>query len=158
MLKNAATELKRLPETANIVRYVGGSNYSASTGVLNGIAFERPPKDVDGLSVTQRLVLARNSEKDKTEIRTVFASRMTLGKTAVFAELNVGRALSKLARFDEEFFFLADPLPESDQKLANPAHALLKGLPFVGDEVGSLKSELAGDLLRSVVHDVFSAI
>ena len=157
MTEKSAIEPKRLPETANVVRYVGGSNYNDSTGVLNGIAFERPPKDINGLSVTQRLVLARNSEKDKTEIRKVFASRMTPGKTAVFAELNVGKALNVLKRFDEEFYFLSDPLPPCDQKLANPAHALLKGLPFVGEEVGSLKSERAGDLLRSVVHDIFSA-
>ena len=51
-------------------------------------------------------------EIDKAEICKVFASRMTLGKTAIFAELNVGKALKALKQFEEDFHFLANPLPE----------------------------------------------
>ena len=154
---STADELRRA-DAAKVVRYVGGSNYDHTTGEVNGSAFDRTPKDADGLSVTQRLVLSTESDKDKSEIRQVFASRMTMGKTAIFTELNVGRALAVLKQFDEDFHFLASPLISSGEKMANPAHALLIGLPFVGEAVGSLKSELAGDLLRSVVHDKFPAV
>ena len=149
---------KELASAANVVRYVGGSQYDHATGILNGEAFIRPLKDIDGMSFTQRLIFSTNSEDDKNEIRRVFASRMNVGKTAIFAELNVEKALTALAQFEEEFHFLADPLPLDGSKLANPAHSLLIGLPFAGEAVGSLKSELAGDFIRKTVHGKFSAV
>ena len=152
------TDPPKLAAKANVVRYVGGSQYDHATGVLNGEAFVRPQKDLDGMSFTQRLIFSTKSEDDKVEIRRVFASRMNVGKTAIFDELNVGRALAALTQFDDDFHFLADPLPAEGSKLANPAHALLIGLPFAGEAVGSLKSELAGDLLQKTVHDKFPAV
>ncbi len=85
------------------------------------------------------------------------ASRMTLGRTAVFVQLNVGAALTALKEFEEDIFVCHDARSAEGTRVANPAHALIIGLPFKGEAVGSLKSELAGDRLRATVHDRFAA-
>jgi hypothetical protein len=150
----------RLGDQTNVVRYVGGS-YAPESPDGSGIvilpgAFDR--KDEDGLSFIQRLILAKAEKQDKDRICLVFASRRTPGKTAVFAEMNVGDALQALSVFDNDFFFIEDPLPAEGEMLANPAHALLVGLPFPGVAIGSIQSEFAGQLLASVVLNTFPAI
>lgn len=140
-----------------VVRYIGGSKFDSVTGQVGGSAFERPLKDKDGLSFTRRYVFSTDDEQDKKSIRKVFSSRMKVGSTAQFAQLQVGEALASLREFDELFDFVEDPLTAEGDYLANPAHVLLEGLPFKGEVVGSLKSELAGDLLARCVTQVFSA-
>jgi hypothetical protein len=148
----------KLPASRNVVRYVGGKHVGNSTGALNGSAFDRTPKDSDGLSFTQRLILSKNPKSDEAEIRRVLGSRLTMGKTAVFAELNVRGALAALKAFEGDFHFREDALAKQGDMLANPAHALLIGLPFKGEAVGSLRSEHAGDLLRQTVIRTFPAV
>jgi hypothetical protein len=147
----------KLPASRNVVRYVGGKHIGDSTGALNGSAFDRTPKDRDGLSFTQRLILFKSAKKDEAEIRRIVGSRLHMGKMAVFAELNVGAALGALKAFEADFYFREDALAAEGNMLANPAHALLIGLPFVGETVGSLRSEHAGDILRQTVRDTFPA-
>jgi hypothetical protein len=152
-------KVRKLGRDVNIVRYVGGAHYDGNTGKVQASAFDRiRKKDEDGLSFTQRDMLAIVSKDDETAIRKVVGSRLTLGKTAVFAELNAGQALDALDEFESEFFFQLDPLVAEAGMLANPAHALLIGLPFKGEAVGSLRSELAGDLLRRRILRTFPAI
>ncbi|WP_156370209.1 hypothetical protein [Novosphingobium sp. Leaf2] len=145
-------------DVEDITRYVGGSHFDAATGQVNASAFDRSPKDVDGLSVNRVGVFSREIRDDRFELRRVMASRMKIGKTAVFVQFNVGDALSALAEFEEEIFVAADPLVADGVGLANPAHAVIVGLPFKGEAIGSLKAELAGDRLRAVIKDTFPAV
>lgn len=133
----------------NFVRHVGGSH--VDDGIVNGSAFERASKDTDGLSIVRRKIFAKSTEVDLRKIREALGSRRALGKTSVFAELNVGTALEILHEFDNRIDIIADPLPEDGGYIANPAHALILELPIKGLEAGSLDSELAGDLLAAKI-------
>ena len=148
MIEKAVSKPVQLSAEKNVVRYVGGSQFDSNTGKV----------DADGLSFTEVGVLARNRQADEAQIRTVCGSRIKLGATACFAELNVGAALKALEEFEEEFSFVVDPLPAYGTALENPAHALLLGLPFKGEAIGSLRSELAGDLLAKKVLRTFPAV
>ena len=141
-----------------LVRYVGGSHVDSSTGIINGSAFERTAKDTDGVSLTRRGILAAAKDHDREAIKKVVGSRLSLGKTAVFAEIRAGAVLDCLAEFEQGIFICEDPLPEVGLELANPAHALIIGFPFQGESIGSLKSEEAGDRLRHQIQDRFPAI
>ncbi|MEK6637380.1 MAG: hypothetical protein AABY88_04775 [Pseudomonadota bacterium] len=153
---------KKLGADRNVVRYVGGASISLGPSAgefeIGAGAFERSTKDEDGLSFIERFVLAKQSKADEDEIRRILASRRSFGKTAQFAELNVGRALEALSYFDNDFYFCEDPLPEDGERLANPAHVLLIGLPFKGELAGSMTSELAGELLSGAVERLFPAM
>ena len=153
-----ADAAQRLAGHEIVARYVGGSHFDPDTNQINGSAFERTPKDKDGVSVTRRNFLKSDTEEDRNEIRRIMASRLKFGKTAVFAELYIENALAALAEYEQDIHFCTDPLEEDGTELANPAHALLIGFPFKGDQVGSLKSEVAGDKLRKCISDKFAAI
>jgi hypothetical protein len=81
-----------------------------------------------------------------------------LGKTSVFAEVNVGTALSVLHEFDDAVEIVSKPLPREGKLAADPSHALILGLPFKGETIGSLRSELAGDLLARHVLCMYPAV
>jgi hypothetical protein len=153
---------EKLGTDRNVVRYVGGSFVSLGSGEnefeVSAGAFERSTDHEDGLSFIERFILAKQSTADEEEIRRVLGSRRSFGKTAQFAELNVGKALEALSYFDNDFYFCEDPLPEDGEMLANPAHALLIGLPFKGEPAGSMTSELAGELLSGTVERIFPAM
>ena len=140
-----------------VVRYVGGSNFDERTGKVDGSAFDRKPKDDDGLSFTRRYFLNKEDDEDKNAIREIFASRMKVGSTAQFAQLRVGDALEALSEFGDIFDFVEDELAADGDRLANPAHSLLMGLPFVDEVIGSLRSEVAGDLLARCITSNFRA-
>lgn len=154
---DSAAGSARLAREKNVARYVGGSHVDTNTGQVNGSAFDRGPKDIDGLSFTQLGVLAVDPVNDAIQIRRVVGSRLALGKSACFAELNVGTSLAALSDFDVAFAFVENPLPAEGSALANPAHALLLGLPFKGEDIASLRSELAGDLLALKIIRTFPA-
>jgi len=137
------------------VRYVGGLNFDPATGQINGAAFDRSPKDVDGLSVTRTGMLGRVGLLDEEAIRRAVGSRLTIGATSVFAQFNVGALVTALEEFEQPIDVVEDPLPAEGALLANPAHALILGLPFTGETAGSLKSEVAGDKIRQIVHHTF---
>ena len=158
MITGIATTPKRLSREKNVARYVGKSHFDPNTGGVGASAFDRMPKDTDGLSVTQCGIFAKTSNKDDAQIRRVVGSRMKLGATACFAQLNVGAALDALTTFENEFYFQEDPLFAENERLANPAHALLIGLPFKDEAIGTLKAELAGDLLKRIIQRTFPAI
>jgi hypothetical protein len=142
----------------DIVRYVGGRHVDHSTGIVNGSAFDRDQKDDDGLSFTRKAYFSSEENEDDIQIRKVVGSGLKLGKTAVFAQLNVRRALDALAEFEEEIRVVKNPLPANGETLPNPAHALMLGLPFKGEAIGSLKSEVAGDRLRQTIMRTFPAV
>ena len=127
------------------------------TGQVSAGAFDRAPKDDDGLSVNRVGVFSGDLAADRSQLRAVMASRMKLGANAAFVQLNAGEAIATLSEFEGPIFICHDPLPASDTALENPAHALIIGLPFKGEAVGSLKSEEAGDRLRALIRDRFPA-
>jgi hypothetical protein len=151
-------ERPRVSREENVARHVGGAHFDDTTGQVNGGAFDRSPKDTDGLSVMRRGVLAIDPPDDEIAIRRVMSSVRKLGATSQFVELNVGRMLDALEEFEQEVFVCEDPIPAEGDALANPAHALVVGLPFAGEAIGSLRSELVGDRLRSLVCHTFPAV
>lgn len=161
-MNEAGDTNQRLADDKNVARYVGGSHVTlnplSGEFEVDASAFDRTKKDHDGLSFVERLVLSTDQQRDEIEIRRVLAARRSIGKTARFAELNVGQAVEALSVFDNDFYFCEDPLSAKDGIPANPAHALLKGLPFVGEAVGSLRSEWAGELLSGIVTSTFPAV
>ena len=148
---------EKLADTENAARYVGGSKFDTETARLLVAAFDRERKDEDGLSFNRTGILSSVQADDDNQIRAIMASRIIVGKNAVFAEMNVGDVCRQLAHFGGEFRFEAEPLEAEGTKLANPVHALLIGLPFVGETIDSLKSEVASDLLTQAVMRLFWA-
>ena len=140
----------------NFLRHVGGSHVQGDA--INGSAFERARNYVDGVSISLRRVFSNNTQTDVAKIREVVGARRKLGKTSVFAELNVGEALSVLHEFEEAIEIVSKPLPADDSGPEDPSHALILGLPFQGETAGSLKSELAGDLLARRVICKYPAV
>lgn len=151
-------DVERLGGDEVVARYVGGSHFDPATNQINGSAFERTAKDHDGVSLNRRGLLDADPEKDRQEIRMITASRLKLGKTAVFAELQISCAIEALDEYSQDIYFCANPLDSNEKELANPAHALLIGFPFKGEQIGSLKSEVAGDKLRNCICDKFPAV
>lgn len=126
--------------------------------MINGSAFERTPKDTDGVSVDMRGVFSKDCETDISKIREVVGARRKLGKNSVFAELNVGTTLSVLHEFDETIAIVSRPLAVEGDLPADQAHAVILGLPFKGEATGSLRSEVAGDLLARRIIRTFPAV
>jgi hypothetical protein len=153
----ASIDRTAVARAEDIARYVGGAHFDPATNVINGSAFERSPKDNDGVSVTRCRYFSSDIDSDQSEIRRVVGSRLKLGKTAIFVEVNTGALLDALAEFEQDVTVVEDPLEAEEGLLANPAHALILGLPFKGEAVGSLKSEVAGDRLRELVLRRFPA-
>lgn len=144
-----------LSDSEVVVRYVGGAHIDSKTNEINGSAFERSPKDKDGVSFNRRNIFCYCEKCDRENIISIMKTRMTLGKKSRFAEIVVGDVLAKMAQEDGiSIAFYEDFLDEEPGIPSNPAHAILKGLPFTGEKIGSLSSELAGDFLRQcIVHE-----
>lgn len=141
---------------SDFVRHVGGSHIHGTE--INGSAFERAPKDTDGVSISIRRIFSPDTQTDVAEIRRVVGARRKLGKNSVFAELNVGTALSVLREFDETIEIISNPLPATDEFPSDPSHGLITGLPIKDDAIGSLRSELAGDLLARRILRIYPAV
>ena len=153
-------ELRARPRVArpeDLCRYAGATQFDASTGKIGASVFDRYLKDHDGLSVNRRGVFSNVESEDDAEICRVASTSRTPGKTARFVVFNTGKLLDVLEEFDREVFVCQDPLNAEDEAEANPAHALIVGLPFVGEEVGSITSEIIGDRLRRIASVGFPA-
>lgn len=146
----------KIGSSQNYVRHVGGSHID--NGVINGSAFERTAKDVDGVSISLRGVFSTSTKSDVSRIREVVGARRNLGRSSVFAELNAGTTLSVLQSFEEQVSIVSAPLECEGELPADPAHALIVGLPFKGETVGSLRSEVAGDLLARRIICTYPAV
>lgn len=149
---------KNLSDDEVIVRYVGGAHIDPKTKKINGSAFERSAKDTDGVSFNRRRIFCYGEICDRKKIINIMKTRMKLGKTSCFAEVLVKDALEKLSTVEGiSIIFLEDPLDGDNTKPCNPAHAIMEGFPFVGETIGSLSSELAGDLLRKCIIQEYPA-
>lgn len=141
----------------DLCRYAGALQFDKGTGSVGANVFDRHPKDDDSLSVNRRGIFSNSEADDDAAIRRVSATRGAPGKTARFIVINTGSMLDILEEFEREVFVCEDPLEAEGDKAANPAHALIVGLPFVGEEIGSMTSELIGDRLRRITSNGFPA-
>lgn len=146
-----------LVHSEDVTRLVGGSKICPKTGKIDFSAFDRTAKDTTGLSFNRTGVFSPDQDADDAEISRIMRSRLSVGKTAVHAVTNVGTALKALASFGTLFDFVENPLDAEVDKPANPAHVLMKGLPFVGEAIGSLNSDVAGALLCRTISRTFLA-
>lgn len=139
---------------AHVVRYARPEDYDS--GMLHSSAFNRPAKDADGLSVTQLGVLEpKDHDADMRVIRAIMISRgIPLGEDTCFAELAVSDIIEAGREAMTTFSVLHSPSKAKlgEGKLANPAHAIINGLPLEGLSIGSLTSQLVSDLLLTKVR------
>lgn len=145
----------RVGRHEKVVRYARPSDVHGDT--LNGSAFDRKAADRDGVSVCRLGVFQAEPVGDLDQIRRAMGSRLRLKPAGRLAEISVGAIEDVGREVDELLFVVEDALPAEGGHPANPAHALIDGLPFKGASVGSLSSELAGDLLRrhvSALHAI----
>lgn len=130
----------------NVVRLVRHIDFKK--GILGASAFDRPEKDHDGLSVTRRHVLIPDDDAaDLKRIREVLGAWRMLKASHRLAQISVGDILAAGAEANRALSVVEDPIEAEPPKPANPAHALILGLPFAGAEKGSLDAVMASDLL-----------
>lgn len=136
-------------------------------GAINGSAFNRKAKDVDGVSVTRFGFYSPNEVHDLNCVRTVVGSNLTLNKNGLFVRLSsdsireaseaIGTMLNVFAYPTAGIPF--DPITDVGRTeangFANDAHAVIDGLPFAGSADGELYAELAGDLLCRLVTETY---
>lgn len=138
-----------------LIRHIDFKN-----GIVGSSAFDRPEKDTDGLSVCRRGVLAEDAPEDLRRIQRVLGAWRTLKASHRLAQLSVSDILAVGEETKRALSVIEDPLEAEPPKPANPAHALIHGLPFAGAEEGTLDSVTAADLLARKVDakNVYPAI
>lgn len=146
----------RLPPGERVVRYARPSDVDQDK--VNGSAFDRVPKDEDGVSVCRLGIFDAARDRDLAMIRVVLGSSLTLKPNGRLAEIGVSDIEAVGQEVGELLAVIEDALAANPPALANPAHALIDGLPFKGASIGSLTAELAGDLLKLRVSDLHPAI
>ena len=120
------------------------------SGKVGGTAFILRNNEIDGLSVNMPGVLAENIHVGLEELRQILASRMTVRKSARFAEFTIQSVIAKLldAQLAWDVGCIPDPLPADGSKLANASHCLIVGLP----KGETPEAEMVGDLIAAVVN------
>lgn len=146
----------RVATEERVVRYAKPT--AVEGDVVNGTAFDRRPTDVTGLSVSRLGIFDPDRARDLAMLRTVIGSALTLSPNGRLAEIGVG-TIEAVGREVGQLLHVAEnALPAVTPALANPAHALIDGLPFKGAPVASLQNETAGDLLALRVSELHDAL
>lgn len=149
--------------SGELVRYIRPADIDGV--IVSGTAFERKLKDKDGVSVTRLGMFSKALEKDLNSIRTVMNSRLKMAATGKLGQIssvaiaNVGSktrtALEVMTSPSSGTAFNADKdigrELGKNKKFANPAHAVIVGLPFNEGELDDLEADLAGDLLARAI-------
>ena len=142
-----------LDDDHHVLRYV--SARLMHDGVVDGGAFLRKVKDVDGLSVNWLEWFPGSLEDQVTGVRR--AARLEYGRTAGLARLNVGQSRSFVRENHPErptLSFVHDPLPAEDHHAADPSHSLIVGAPTQDGPEADLFADL---IARCVLPPVFPA-
>lgn len=131
-----------------IARYVSGGQVDGD--LISGEAFQLKPKDDGGLSVNWPAVFDADLGLAAGEIKR--RARITVRPSGRYAILNVREILDISRQADElnQLSVIEDPLEAEGEKLADPSHALILGLPLPDD----LQAQMAGDLLARLVLGV----
>jgi hypothetical protein len=162
---NGRLECRKLMEPARgaplagehaVLRYVGGLNFDVDKGVVDGGAFLRKPKDIDGLSLNWLEWFPGPLEDQVAGVRR--AARLRYGRTTGLARLNVGQSINSVWEKHPErltLSFVLDPLPAEDKHGADQSHSLIVGAPFRDGP----EADLLGDLIaQRVVPPVCPAV
>ena len=93
---------------------------------MDGGAFLRKPKDIDGLSVNWLEWFPGALGDQVAGVRR--AARLKYGRTAGLARLNVGQSINSVREKHPErltLSFVHDALPAGDKHAADPSHSLI---------------------------------
>jgi hypothetical protein len=138
----------------HVLRYVGPR--LLDNGTVDGGAFLRKPKDVDGLSVNWLEWFPGFLEDQVTGVRQ--AARLTYSRNGGLARLNVGRTTNFIREHHPErlaLLFVHNPLLAQGEHLPDQSHSLITEAPFEN----APDAELLGDLIaRCVIAPVFPAV
>ena len=139
-----------LPDEGNVVRYARPTQ--VLDGRVDGSAFllrENEPR----LSVNWLEYFDDQPRPQQlVEIRRLI--RLTLGRTGLFAELNVGATRKHIGDMVNELRFTHSPLPPEDGFEADPSHSEVLGLP----PRDTPEAELIGDMIAECVTEVHPAM
>lgn len=146
----------RVSPEEHVVRYAKPTSVEGDG--VNGTAFERRLTDITGVSVTRLGMFDPDRVRDLVEVRRVMATAMRMKRNRRLAEIGVGDIEAVGREVGQLLQVMENTSPADLPVLANPAHAVINGLPFVGAPVASLQSELAGDLLALRVSQLHDAL
>ena len=139
-----------LPDEGNVVRYARPTQ--VLDGRVDGSVFllrENEPR----LSVNWLEYFDDQPRPQQlVEIRRLI--RLTLRRTGLFAELNVGETRKHVGDLADELRFVHSPLDPEDGFEADPSHSEVVGLP-PGD---TPEAELIGDMIAERVTEVHPAL
>lgn len=144
----------------HLSRYVGGQNVSEDEdGVprVLGTGFLARPRDQGCPSLNCLELLSDVRNEQIAEVRKV--QRLNLGAKGVFAVVNVGDVLNKIAEVVNgipKVEIIHDPLEAEPPFPADRSHVLMTNIP-TNDEDISTEDELIGDLIAECVQDVYPA-
>lgn len=129
-------------------------------GFVQSTAFDRPEKDRDGLSVSRRGVFSAEDETDLRTLRQVIGAWRQVKASQRLAQISVADILDAGREADRVLSVIEAWVEADYPKPANPAHAIICGLPFMGADEGSLGSVAAADILARKIgpNDVFAAV
>ncbi|WP_198355702.1 hypothetical protein [Sphingomonas sp. MA1305] len=142
----------RVGADQEVVRYARPSDFDE--GVLSGSAFDRNAKDYDGVSVCRLGVFSANLDEDLDSIRAVLGAWRSLKKNGRLAQISVQDIEAVGSEVRQVLVVVEDEIASAEDKPANPAHALIEGLPFIGGAA----ADLASDLLRRKVSALHEAV
>ena len=143
-----------LPDSDNVVRYVGGSKIRKNNRI-DGSAFCRR-RDEDGPSVNWlEFFSGLDKQQQIAEVRRLIHLR-SLGATAVFAELNVGDVKQRLRDELPDVYVVNKPEPADDDfPEPDPSHCEIMGLPPAEAEDLAL---IIGDMIAQRVKAIYPAV
>lgn len=146
------------PDPDHILRYVAPKHIDTDadgTPVILGSAFIARPRDENAVSYNWLECLEGSLEERVQQVRV--AARLTYGKPARLARLNVGQVRQFIREEAEghEVTVIQDPLEAEAEFPQDPSHALMTNVPDENDPSGF--GELIGDLIGQCVLEMFPA-
>ena len=143
-----------LPDSDNVVRYVGGSKIGENHRI-DGAAFCRR-HDEDGPSVNWlEFFSGLDKQQQIAEVRRLIHLRI-LGRTAAFAELNVGDVKQRLRDELPDVYVIHKPEPaDHNFPASDPSHCEIMGLPPAEAEDLALT---IGDMIAQRVKAIYPAV
>jgi hypothetical protein len=141
-------------DTDHVVRYVKPTAIDAK-GLVNGSDFQLRPNRPDDLGVSINWLECFSGKTKLDQVSQVRGLiRLTIKRRGCFAELNVGRTKSYLAKELSTILFVKDPLQASGNHPADPSHALITGLPAADTP----EAEMIGDMIAECIITKYPAV
>lgn len=136
-----------LPHTAHVLRYVGPNSILEDGSIEIHIKL-RTDKNEKGWSVHCLEYFGGRTKADQVDqVRQV--ARITLKKTGLLVEWEVGAVLQHLRDKAPQAQFVNKPLAADQNHRADPSHSELEGLPFDDEEQIALISDMIAERITS---------